>query len=41
VVLTGSRRVEALHEAAAAASLVLEREDWFAILRAASGADVP
>jgi predicted oxidoreductase len=41
VVLTGSRRVEALHEAAAAAALVLEREDWFAILRAATGLDVP
>jgi predicted oxidoreductase len=41
VVLTGSRRVEALHEAAAAAAMTLAREDWFAILRAATGADVP
>ncbi|MBV6319509.1 aldo/keto reductase [Duganella sp. HSC-15S17] len=41
VVLTGSSRVEALREAAVAASVTLERQDWFALLRATTGTDVP
>ena len=41
VVLTGSSRVEALRAAGSAASLTLDREDWFALLLAATGVNVP
>lgn len=41
VPITGSGRVQALHEAVAAAGLVMERQDWFALLQAATGHEVP
>lgn len=41
VVLTGSQRVDVLREAVAGAHLALSREQWFTILRAAHGHDVP
>lgn len=41
VPVLGSGRVERLREAADAAALHLTREQWFAILRAAAGRDVP
>lgn len=40
VVITGSRRIEALQQAIAAAAFVLEREDWYALWQAATGHDV-
>jgi predicted oxidoreductase len=41
VPVLGSGRVERLREAAAATNLHLGREQWFSILRAATGRDVP
>jgi predicted oxidoreductase len=38
--LTGSGRIEAIGEAVAATGITLERNDWFAILRAARGHEV-
>ncbi|HEV7814319.1 MAG TPA: aldo/keto reductase [Janthinobacterium sp.] len=38
--LTGSGRIEAVAEAVAATQIILSREDWFAILRAARGHEV-
>jgi predicted oxidoreductase len=39
--ITGSGRIEAIAEAAAATQLKLTRTQWFEILRAATGHDVP
>lgn len=41
LVLTGSRRIEAMHEAVAATGITLSRAQWFAIWSAASGCEVP
>jgi predicted oxidoreductase len=38
--LTGSGRIEAIGEAVAATAITLDRNDWFAILRAARGHEV-
>jgi predicted oxidoreductase len=38
--LTGSGRIEVVHEAVAATGLELDRQDWFDILKAARGHDV-
>jgi predicted oxidoreductase len=38
--LTGSGRIEAIGEAVAATSIILDHNDWFAILRAARGHEV-
>lgn len=40
-VLVGSRRVEAMREALAAAALTLGREDWYALWTAGAGREVP
>jgi predicted oxidoreductase len=40
VVITGSRRHDAVHDAVTATGLKLDRQDWFAILEAATGAEV-
>jgi predicted oxidoreductase len=40
VVITGSRRIEALQQAIAATGFVLDREDWYALWQAATGHDV-
>ncbi len=40
VVLVGSRRIEAMQEAIAAASLVLSREDWYELWQAGTGHEV-
>lgn len=40
VPLTGSGRIEAIEHAVRGASITLERQDWFAILRAARGHEV-
>jgi predicted oxidoreductase len=41
VPITGSGRVEALHEAAQACALVLDTQDWWAIWCASTGQEVP
>lgn len=41
VPITGSGRLQALHEAVAATRMVMERQDWFELLQAASGHEVP
>jgi len=41
LVITGSQRIAAMREAVAAAHIVLSREQWFEILRASNGCDVP
>ena len=41
LVITGSQRIAATREAVAATQIVLTREQWFEILRASSGTDVP
>ena len=39
--VVGTHRLERLHSAARADALVLEREDWFALLEAAQGRKIP
>lgn len=41
LVLTGSRRIEAMQEAVAATELPLTREEWFAVWSASTGTEVP
>ena len=41
LVLTGSRRIEAMRDAVAATRITLTRQQWFAIWSAASGSEVP
>ncbi len=41
VVITGSRRLGGVRDAVTATGLQLDRQDWFAILEAATGVEVP